>query len=79
MSVGDGGAGTLSVSNGADLTVGSISIAANAGSTGTVTISGTASRMAFNDALYVGGAASAAGGAARLSIGAGAIHRARSP
>jgi T5SS/PEP-CTERM-associated repeat protein len=75
LAVGESGFGTLSVASGAVVKptsggTGIVEIAAQAGSTGTVSVSGTGSRLS-GTTLSVGGTARAAGGSGTLSIGAG--------
>ena len=75
LAVGESGFGTLSVASGAVVKptsggIGIVGIAAQAGSTGTVSVGGTGSQLS-GTTLSVGGTALAAGGSGTLSIGAG--------
>ena len=75
LAVGESGFGTLSVASGAVVKptsggIGIVEIAAQAGSTGTVSVGGTGSQLS-GTTLSVGGTALAAGGSGTLSIGAG--------
>jgi T5SS/PEP-CTERM-associated repeat protein len=77
LTVGEGGAGTLSIQSGGFVgTVaggtGDIEVAALAGSTGGITVGGTGSGSELaGGAMDLGGTSSAAGGTGKLTIGAG--------
>jgi T5SS/PEP-CTERM-associated repeat protein len=70
---GSTGSGTLNVSAGGQVSNTVAFLGTNVGSTGTVTVGGTGSTWTNNGALYIGGSATAAGGAGSLLVTEGGL------
>jgi fibronectin-binding autotransporter adhesin len=71
LAVGSTKRGGLEVMSGAELTFDAVQIGENAGSSGTVIVSGNGSRLTGTNGVAVGGTTSAAGGAGTMTVGPG--------